>query len=104
MLKNTKTEKLLKRPRVVVYRSNKFISAQVIDDLAQKTLVAVSQKDLETKKKLTKIEQARELGTLLAKKTLAKKVKKVRFDRRNYRYHGRVKALAEALRKGGLDF
>lgn len=104
MLKTTKTEKLLKRPRVAVYRSNKTISAQVIDDLAQKTLVAVSQKDLPTKKKLTKTEQAQELGTLLAKKTLMKKVKKVRFDRRNYRYHGRVRALAEALRKGGLDF
>ena len=104
MLKKTKTEKLLQRPRVVVYRSNKTISAQVIDDLAQKTLAAVSRKDLSIKKKLTKTEQARELGTLLAKKTLAKKVKKVRFDRRHYRYHGRVRALAEALRKGGLDF
>jgi len=104
MSKKIKTEKLLKRPRVVVYRSNKFISAQVIDDLTQKTLVAVSRKDLVTKKKLTKTEQAQELGALLAKKSLVKKVKKVRFDRRNYHYHGRVKALAEALRKGGLDF
>jgi len=104
MSKKIKTEKLLKRPRVAVCRSNRAISVQVIDDLTQKTLVAVSRKDLETEKKLTKIEQARELGTLLAKKILAKKIKKVRFDRRNYHYHGRVRALAEALREGGLDF
>lgn len=106
------------RPRLVVFRSNKSIYAQVIDDELGKTLAAGSEKDLqkdEKKKsqkvekrtvvfKATKIERARLVGKLLAKKALKKGVKKVVFDRRRYKYHGRVKALAEGARNSGLQF
>jgi large subunit ribosomal protein L18 len=104
MLRNVKTEKLLKRPRVAVSRSSKGISAQIIDDLKQVTLVAASHQQLKSKQKMTKVEQAKAVGLLLAQKAKAKKISQVRFDRRSFRYHGRVKALAESLREGGLDF
>lgn len=92
------------RLRLAVYRSNKAISAQIIDDKKSLTLVAVSEKDLKGKTKITKLEKAALLGEILAQKAIKKGLKKVRFDRRNYHYHGRVQALAEAARKGGLDF
>lgn len=90
------------RPRVTVYRSNKYISAQIIDDEKKSTIVGVSEKDLKTKG--TKTEKAKALGLLLAQKAKTKKVKKVVFDRGSYAYHGRVKGLAEGLREGGLEF
>lgn len=92
------------RPRLSVFRSNKYIFAQVIDDENGKTLISVSEKELTRETKLSKTEKAKSLGLLLAKKTLSKKIKAVVFDRGSYLYHGRVKALAEGAREGGLQF
>jgi len=96
-----KINRIQERPRISVYRSNKFIYAQVIDDLKQVTLVAAS--DMKEKSK-NKIERAAKVGEAIAKAATGKGIKKVWFDRGNYKYHGRVKALAEAARKGGLEF
>ena len=93
-----------KRFRLAVSRSNKYISAQIIDDEKQITLIGVSEKDLKESKKLAKSTRAALVGEILAAKALKKGVKKIKFERGNYRYHGRIKALAEAARKGGLDF
>lgn len=105
-----------KRPRLSVFRSNKAIYAQIIDDSQGKTLVAASSFQLPpaspsvrrgraaSNLKLLKTEQARKVGELLAKRASKAKIKQVVFDRRRYKYHGRVKALAEGARKGGLDF
>lgn len=90
------------RPRLSVFRSNKSIYVQVIDDTKGVTLVSLSDKKLA--KKMTKTERARKTGEELAKKAKAKKISKVVFDRGGYRYHGRIKALAEGARKGGLKF
>ena len=92
-----------KRLRLAVFRSNKSISAQIIDDEKGVTLVAATEKDLKDIKG-TKMEKAALVGDMLAQKALKKGLKKVKFDRRNYRYHGRVQVLADAARKGGLDF
>lgn len=89
------------RPRLSVFRSNKQIYAQVINDLTGTTLVSASSLGLE---KMAKIEQAQKVGTLLAEKAKAAGVEKVVFDRNGYLYHGRVKSLADAARKGGLKF
>ncbi len=94
-----------KRLRLAVFRSYKHISAQIIDDEKGMTLVAVSEKDLaKSQEKTDKSAKAALIGELLAAKALKKGIKKVKFDRRRCRYHGRIKALAEAARKGGLDF
>ena len=90
-------------PRLSVFRSNRHIFAQVIDDTKGKTLIAVSEKELDSKI-LKKIEKAKELGMVLAKKAKAKKIERVVFDRGSFKYHGRVKALAEGAREGGLKF
>lgn len=95
------------RPRVSVYRSLSQIYAQVIDDTTGRTLVAVSTVDKELREKvgkLKKTEQAKEVGKSLAKRAQSKGIKQVVFDRGGYRYHGRVKALAEAAREAGLQF
>jgi large subunit ribosomal protein L18 len=95
------------RPRLNIFRSLKHIYAQVIDDTRGHTLVAASTLDLELRdqvKGLTKTEQAKLVGELLARRALERGVKKVAFDRGGYRYHGRVKSLAEAAREGGLEF
>ena len=92
------------RPRLCVYRSNKNIYVQVIDDVAGKTLVSASTLDKDVKTKYANKEAAKELGTLIAKKATAKKIKSVVFDRGGYIYHGVVKELAEAAREGGLEF
>ncbi len=95
------------RPRVSVFRSLSQIYAQVIDDTTGRTLVAVStvDKDLRAKiGKLKKAEQAKEVGKVLAERAQSKGIKQVVFDRGGYRYHGRVKALAEAARAAGLQF
>ena len=91
------------RPRLTVFRSNKHIYAQLIDDSKMETLVAVSSLQLERKDK-TKQELAREVGKLLARKAKKVNISKVVFDRNIYKYHGRVKQLAEGAREGGLDF
>lgn len=88
-------------PRLSVFRSLNHISAQIIDDVAGKTLV--SAKDAEIKSG-TKTEKAAEVGKLIAQKATEKGVKKVVFDKGSYKYHGRVKALADGAREGGLEF
>lgn len=92
------------RPRLSVFRSLKNIHAQIIDDEIGKTLVSASSLDLKKVKYGGNISAAKEVGKLLAEKTLAKGIKKVVFDRGTSRYHGRVKALSEAAREGGLQF
>ena len=95
------------RPRLCVFRSNKHIYAQIIDDTIGHTLVSASTVDPELREKLQKTwnkEAAREVGKLIAKRALEKGIKKVVFDRGGYRYHGRVKELAEGAREGGLEF
>ncbi len=93
------------RLRIAVYKSTKNFSAQIIDDSSQKTLVSASsiEKDLKTKKS-KKIEMSNLLGEILAKRAKEKKINKVYFDRSSYKFHGRVKAFADALRKNGLEF
>tara|TARA_Y100001970_G_C13893714_1_gene680049 strand:- start:233 stop:583 length:351 start_codon:yes stop_codon:yes gene_type:complete len=93
------------RLRIAVYKSTKNFSAQIIDDSSQKTLVSASsiEKDLK-KKKSKKIEMSNLLGEILAKRAKEKKINKVYFDRSSYKFHGRVKAFADALRKNGLEF
>ena len=90
-------------PRLNVYRSNKNIYAQVIDDVAGVTLVSASTLDSEVKGN-TKTEQAASVGEVVAKCAVEKGIKEVVFDRGGYLYHGRVEALAEAARENGLDF
>jgi large subunit ribosomal protein L18 len=91
-------------PRLSVYRSNKGIYAQIIDDVAGKTLASVSSiKDVKADK-VTKIEQAALVGRAIAEKAVAAGISTVRFDRNGYLYHGRVKSLADAAREAGLKF
>jgi large subunit ribosomal protein L18 len=97
------------RPRLAVFRSTRHIYAQVIDDIAQKTLVSTS--DVDAKKSETKgdgaakkKERAKQVGVDIAKKCLEKGIDKVVFDRAGYKYHGRVSALADAAREAGLKF
>jgi large subunit ribosomal protein L18 len=96
------------RPRLSVYRSLKHIYAQIIDDTKGHTLVAMSSLSKEIRDKVkeakTKTEVSRIVGLALAKKALEKGITKVVFDRNGYKYHGRLKALAEAAREGGLIF
>lgn len=91
-------------PRLCVFRSNKNISVQVIDDVAGKTLVAASTLDKEVKTKASNIESAKEVGELVAKRAIKAGIKNVVFDRGGYIYHGKIKALAEAAREAGLEF
>ncbi|WP_013324974.1 50S ribosomal protein L18 [Gloeothece verrucosa] len=95
------------RPRLAVFRSNKHIYAQVIDDAAQHTLVAASSLDKELKTELESggnCDASVAVGKLVAQRALAKGISAVVFDRGGNLYHGRVKALAEAAREAGLDF
>ncbi|CAB4928158.1 unannotated protein [freshwater metagenome] len=89
------------RPRVSVFRSNRGISAQLVDDLAGRTLAAVSWTEGEVRT-MSPMEQSEALGRRLAERAKAIGVDAVVFDRGGYRYHGRVKAFAEGLRDGGL--
>ncbi|MBR3882370.1 MAG: 50S ribosomal protein L18 [Clostridia bacterium] len=91
-------------PRLAVTKSNKNIIAQIIDDDKAETLVYVSTLDKEIKTKAANIAAAKEVGALVAKKALDKKIKTVVFDRGGFIYHGVVKAIAEAAREAGLDF
>lgn len=90
------------RPRLSVVRSDKHIWAQVIDDTQAVTVAAASDKDLVGKG--TKVEKATQVGAAIAEAALKKGVKQVVFDRGANRFHGRIKALADAARKAGLDF
>jgi len=93
------------RPRLSVFRSNQDIYAQVIDDLAGRTLAAASSREKGiTEKTATKTEKAKQVGTLIAERAKEAGIDTVVFDRGGYLYHGRVKALAEAAREGGLKF
>jgi len=91
------------RPRLAVFRSTRHIYAQVIDDLAQKTLVSTSDVDAE-KGAGKKKDRAKQVGTAIAKKCLEKGIDKVVFDRAGYKYHRRVSALADGAREAGLKF
>lgn len=98
-----------KQPRLSVFRSLKYSSAQLIDDSAGRTLISVYEKELgEIKTKESgpkgKISAAYQVGLLLAKKAIASRIKMAVFDRGAYKYHGRVEALARGARKGGLRF
>lgn len=94
------------KPRLSVFRSNKHIFLQLIDDDSGKTLVSAGDLGLKStaKKKKTKIEIAKEVGKKLAESAKSKKIKNVVFDRGGYKYHGRVKAAAEGAREEGLKF
>ena len=95
------------RPRLAVFRSSKHIAAQIIDDSAGRTLVSASttQPDVRSQVKSGANKQAAELiGKIIGEKALKTGVAKVAFDRRHYKYHGRVQALADAARKAGLQF
>jgi large subunit ribosomal protein L18 len=92
-------------PRLSVFRSNKQIYAQLIDDTTGKTLVAASSKVKEiADQKVNKIEQARLVGKALAEKAQTAGLSSARFDRNGYLYHGRIKSLADAAREAGLNF
>lgn len=91
------------RPRLSVFRSNRHIFAQLIDDTNMKTLIGISENKLKSDAK-TKSEKARELGKQLAAMAVKKKIEKIVFDKGQYSYHGRVKELAEGLREGGIKF
>jgi large subunit ribosomal protein L18 len=128
-MKKTKQEKRYRRhrrvrakikgtakvPRLCVFRSNKHIYAQLIDDEKGKTLISASDLDIKTQTKNKKTEKTQKplsgkeavayrVGQILAQKALEKKFEKVVFDRGGYKYHGRVKALAEGARENGLKF
>jgi len=95
------------RPRLSVYRSSKHIYAQIIDDVAGKTVAAASslEKDMRSKLKTgANVDAAQTIGKLLAERAVKAGIKDVVFDRGGYIYHGRVKALADAAREGGLSF
>ena len=93
------------RPRLCVYRSLKHIYAQVVDDAAGRTLVSASSLEKDFPAKLGHNKQAAtELGKLIASRSVDKGIEKVVFDRNGFKYHGRVKTLAEAAREGGLKF
>ena len=91
-------------PRLCVFRSNKGVYAQIIDDVNQTTLVAASTLDKEVKTKHANKEAAKEVGSLIAKRAKAKKISDVVFDRGGYIYHGVVNELADSAREGGLNF
>ncbi len=92
------------RPRLAVFRSNRYIYAQIIDDDAGRTLAAASSREAALADKTLTVETAAEVGKLVAARAADAGVNSVVFDRGGYQYHGRVKALAEAARKAGLTF
>jgi len=95
------------KPRISVFRSNKHIYAQIIDDVNRKTIVSASSLNEQVQEKkddINKSKQAELVGKILAEKALNANIKNVVLDRSNYRYHGRIKAFAEGARKGGLIF
>ena len=92
-----------KRPRLSVFKSNRFMYAQLINDDKGQTIIGVSEKHV--KETLSgKTARAKAVGVLLAKKAIDKKIKKVVFDRGSYQYHGRISEIAKGAREGGLEF
>ncbi|MBN1168732.1 50S ribosomal protein L18 [Candidatus Woesebacteria bacterium] len=110
MYKKSSIYGTMSRPRVSISKSNKYLSAQLIDDERARTIISGSDKDVKISKNDkskeigdgNKVIRAYNLGIDLAKKAKSKKITSVVFDRGRYRYHGRVRALAEGLRKGGI--
>lgn len=98
-----KTANVTTRPRLSVYRSNNYVYAQVID-VTGNTVVSISEKVIKTAEKSGPIERAKQVGTEIAKLALARKITAVAFDKGRFAYHGRVKAVAEGAREGGLQF
>lgn len=92
------------KPRLSVYRSNKQIYAQIVDDLAGKTLVSCGSLKMDGAQSVAKVEQAKLVGKEIASKALEAGITEVVFDRNGYLYHGRVKSFAESAREGGLKF
>lgn len=92
------------RPRLAVYRSNRYIYAQVIDDVAGETLAAASSQEPELRSKAFTTETAAKVGEIIGSRAKEAGVETVVFDRGGYKYHGRVKALADAAREAGLEF
>ena len=92
------------RPRLFVFRSNQHIYAQLIDDEKVKVLMNASDKDIKIKKGGKKTDIAKQVGKLIAKKAMESKIEKVVFDRGGFIFHGRIKALADGAREGGLKF
>ena len=92
------------RPRLTVFRSNKSIYAQIIDDLSGHTIVSASSLEAAVEKSVNKSEQAKAVGKILAERAVQANISAVVFDRGGYLYHGRVKALAEGAREAGLSF
>ena len=93
-----------KYPRLVVFKSNKHIYGQLIDDIGCKTLLSASTMDKGFNKKTdTKTKQSEEIGNILGKKIKKTKIKKIVFDRNGYRFHGRVKAMVESIRDKGIE-
>src|SRR3989338_11636678 len=95
----SKVSGTLLRPRLAVHRTNKFIYAQLIDDTSHTTLLCLDDRKM---KKGTKVEKASELGKSIAKEAIKLKIEQVVFDRRGYKYHGRVKSLADGVCQAGL--
>jgi len=96
-------------PRLCVYKSNRHVFAQIIDDVVGKTLVSFSDVDVKKKEKTkltndVNVKEAKEVGKLLAEKAVKAKLKKVVFDRGGFKYHGIIKAVADGAREGGLLF
>lgn len=92
------------RPRLAVFRSNKSIYAQLINDKKGHTMISAYNEEIKVSGKLNKTQEATKVGELLAKKAIDMKITTIVFDRRGYKYHGRVKALADGARSGGLKF
>lgn len=100
-----KVEGTSERPRMAVFRSNRHLYVQLVDDLKRHTLVSASTLEAELKDKATgNVEGAKTIGDLVAKRALAKNISEVVFDRSGYIYHGKLKAVADAAREGGLKF
>ncbi len=97
-----KTALVTNRPRLSVFRSNNYVYAQIIDPQG-KTIAGFSEKNLKAAAKVTPVENAKQVGMEIAKLAIAKKIKEVAFDKGRFAYHGRVKAVAEGAREGGLS-
>ena len=92
------------KPRLSVFRSNQHVLVQLIDDENGQTLASASDKELKSAQKEKKVDRALAVGKLIAEKGLKLKVEKIVFDRGGWKYHGRIKAVAEGAREGGLKF
>lgn len=103
----SKSPGTVERPRLCVFRSHKHVACQVIDDVTRKTIVSASTRDADVAKSISyggNKDAAAAIGKVVAEKALAAGVTKVRFDRGDYKYHGRIAALADAARAAGLSF